>query len=145
MNRKIYRLWSNREGKYLTAGYAGKGTWQTAPAVMRAAETHLSSHAPTELSIHVSEIRVDESHSLASFVRKMGKRSSSPAVRAQELDEWRKGLTYPDRVYHAGRPYDFGYYTKHGCVIYRVGERNMQDSYSVGLDSIYPTAETETE
>jgi len=26
--------------------------------------------------------------------------------------------------------YEFGYYTKYGCVVYIKGERNMQDSYS---------------
>jgi hypothetical protein len=32
--------------------------------------------------------------------------------------------------------YEFGYYTKSGCVVYKEGERNMQDSYAFKLDHI---------
>ena len=32
--------------------------------------------------------------------------------------------------------YEFGYYTKFGCVVYIKGESNMQDSYSFKLDQI---------
>lgn len=32
--------------------------------------------------------------------------------------------------------YEFGYYTKNGCVVYIKGERNMQDSYAFKLDQI---------
>ena len=32
--------------------------------------------------------------------------------------------------------YEFGYYTKHGAVVYIKGERNMQDSYAFRLGQI---------
>lgn len=32
--------------------------------------------------------------------------------------------------------YEFGYYTKTGCVVYKQGERNMQDSYAFKVDNI---------
>lgn len=32
--------------------------------------------------------------------------------------------------------YEFGYYTKNGCVVYIQGERNMQDSYAFKLNQI---------
>lgn len=32
--------------------------------------------------------------------------------------------------------YEFGYYTKYGCVVYRRGERNMQDSYAFKMKQI---------
>ena len=32
--------------------------------------------------------------------------------------------------------YEFGYYTKHGCVVYNKGECNMQDAHAFELDQI---------
>lgn len=32
--------------------------------------------------------------------------------------------------------FEFGYYTKYGCVVYKQGERNMQDSYAFKLKQI---------
>jgi hypothetical protein len=32
--------------------------------------------------------------------------------------------------------YEFGYYTKYGCVVYNKGERNMQDSHAFKLDQV---------
>lgn len=32
--------------------------------------------------------------------------------------------------------YEFGYYTKYGCVVYKQGERNMQDAKAFKLDEI---------
>jgi hypothetical protein len=32
--------------------------------------------------------------------------------------------------------YEFGYYTKSGCVVYIQGERNMQDSCAFKLDQV---------
>ena len=34
--------------------------------------------------------------------------------------------------------YEFGYYTKYGCVVYIHGERNMQDSYAFKMEQIRP-------
>jgi hypothetical protein len=34
--------------------------------------------------------------------------------------------------------YEFGYYTDYGCVVYKKGERNMQDSYAFKLTQIHP-------
>ena len=32
--------------------------------------------------------------------------------------------------------YEFGYHTKYGCVVYKHGERNMQDSYAFKMEQI---------
>jgi hypothetical protein len=32
--------------------------------------------------------------------------------------------------------YEFGYYTKYGCVVYKKGECNMQDSYAFKLKQV---------
>jgi hypothetical protein len=32
--------------------------------------------------------------------------------------------------------YEFGYYTDHGCVVYKEGERNMQDSFAFKIAQI---------
>lgn len=32
--------------------------------------------------------------------------------------------------------YDFGYYTKTGCVVYNEGEHNMQDSHHFELEQV---------
>lgn len=32
--------------------------------------------------------------------------------------------------------YEFGYYTKYGCVVYNRGECNMQDAHAFTLDQI---------
>ena len=32
--------------------------------------------------------------------------------------------------------YEFGYYTEHGCVVYRQGERNMEDACAFKLEQI---------
>jgi hypothetical protein len=32
--------------------------------------------------------------------------------------------------------YEFGYYTKYGCVVYNQGESNMQDSHAFKLNEI---------
>jgi len=32
--------------------------------------------------------------------------------------------------------YEFGYYTEYGCVVYKQGERNMQDSCAFKIEQI---------
>ena len=44
---------------------------------------------------------------------------------------------YPDKTsVKIIRLYEFGYYTGVGCVVYKRGERNMQDSLAFNVDKI---------
>lgn len=60
--------------------------------------------------------------------------------RKQTYEEGQRVVFIPEK-----RVYDFGYYsaTPGRCIIYKEGERNMQDSYVVALTSIQPAEETE--
>jgi hypothetical protein len=41
--------------------------------------------------------------------------------------------------------YDFGYYTKFGCVVYNHGERNMQDASAFKLSQVRRAIEKDKE
>ena len=43
------------------------------------------------------------------------------------------------------RVYDFGYYSKSGCIVYETGERNMQDAPGFNLNQIRLATEEEIE
>ena len=41
--------------------------------------------------------------------------------------------------------YEFGYYTKYGCVVYNEGERNMQDSHAFRIHQVHLATEKDKE
>lgn len=58
----------------------------------------------------------------------MGIKQGTPVVATYDLNEVTKK---PYKFL-----YEFGYYTKTGCVVYIRGERNMQDSYAFDLKQV---------
>lgn len=86
--------------------------------------------------------RGDAADEIIEFAENFKKKYAEPNTDIS-IDEIPQGTPVVAKWGHnkvTGKPfeflYEFGYYTKHGCVVYNKGECNMQDSHAFKLDQI---------